>query len=283
LSYVNVINSETGQRPYPDFSQISWRGNDGNSTYNALQLALRRTFRQGLLFSVNYTFSHEIDDGSMGSGDGDSMTPQNVACAACDRASGTFDVRHVVNANTVYELPFGTGKPYLNSPGVLRSIFGSWQLTSIFTARTGFPVNVTITRPASAVPDGNTNNQRPDLVPGVSLTPLGGSTPTEWINPAAFAVPTSGTFGDAGRDIFRGPGLWQLDLGLGKQIPLTERFRLQFRAEAFNIFNRAQLGQPNVNISAGSGEFGVITEPVNTTPIGVGTPRQIQLGLRVEF
>jgi hypothetical protein len=283
LSYVNVVNPEKGQRPYPNFSQISWRGNDGNSTYNALQLTLRRTFRQGLLFSVNYTFSHEIDDGSMGSGDGDSMTPQNVACPACERTSGTFDVRHVVNANTVYELPFGAGKHYLNSPGVLRSIFGSWQLTSIFTARTGFPVNVTITRPASAVPDGNTNNQRPDLVPGVSLTPLRGSTPTEWINPAAFAVPASGTFGDAGRDIFRGPGLWQLDLGLGKQIPLTERFCLQFRAEAFNIFNRAQLGQPNANISAGSGEFGVITQPVNTTPIGVGTPRQIQLALRLEF
>jgi hypothetical protein len=283
LSYVNVIDPETGQRPYPNFSQISWRGSDSNSTYNGLQLSLQRTFRQGLLFSFNYTFSHEIDDGSMGSGDGDSLTPQNVACRVCDRGSGTFDVRHVVNANAVYELPFGAGKPFLSSPGILRSIFGSWQLTSIFTARTGFPVNVTISRSGTAVPDGNTNNQRPDLVPGVSFTPAGGSTAGDWINLAAFTVPAAGTWGNGGRDIFRGPGLWQLDLGVGKQIPLTERFHLQFRAEGFNIFNRAQLGQPNANISSGPAEFGRITQPVNTTPIGVGTPRQIQVALRLRF
>lgn len=283
LSYVNVIDPETGERPYPNFSQISWRGNDSSSTYNALQLSLQRTFKQGLLFTFNYTFSHEIDDGSMGSGDGDSLTPENVACLACERASGTFDVRHVVNASAVYELPFGGGKPYLNSPGFLRSVFGSWQLSSIFTAHTGFPINVTITRPAGAVPDGNTNNQRPDLVPGVPLTPPGGSTRSDWINLAAFAVPAPDAFGDAPRDIFPGPGLWQLDLGVNKQIPLTERFRLQFRAEAFNIFNRTQLSQPNSNISAGPGEFGLITQPANTTPIGTGAPREMQFALRVEF
>jgi hypothetical protein len=248
-----------------------------------LQLGLQRTFRQGLLFTFNYTYSHEIDDGSMGSGDGDSLTPQDVACRACDRASGTFDVRHVVSGSMIYELPFGAGKPYLSSPGVLRTIFGSWQLTSIFAAHTGFPINILVSRSASSVPDGNTNNQRPDLVPGVSLTPVGGSTTANWINFAAFTVPAAGTWGNAGRDIFFGPGLWQMDLGAGKQFLLTERFRLQFRAESFNIFNRAQLGQPNSNISAGPGEFGLITLPANTTPIGMGTPRQIQLALRLQF
>lgn len=283
LSYVNVIDPAMGARPYPQFGQISWRGNESNSTYEGLQLSLQRTFRNGLLFSMNYTWSHEIDDGSMGSGDGDSLTPENVACRVCDRASGTFDVRHVVNANAVYELPFGAGKPYLRSPGVLRSIFGSWELTSIVNARTGFPVNVTLSRSATSVPDGNTNNQRPNLVPGVSLTPPGGSTPSEWINPAAFSMPAVGTFGNAPRDIARGPGLWQVDLGAGKRIPFTEHFRLQFRAEGFNIFNRAQLGAPQSNLSAGPGQFGLITQPVNTTPIGTGTPRQIQIALRFEF
>ena len=283
LSYVNVIDPATGVRPYPQFGQISWRGNESNSTYEGLQLSLQRTFRNGLLFSMNYTWSHEIDDGSMGSGDGDSLTPENVACRVCDRASGTFDVRHVVNANAVYELPFGAGKAYLSSPGVLRSLFGSWELTSIVTARTGFPVNVTVSRSAASVPDGNTNNQRPNLVPGVSLTPPGGSTPSEWINPKAFSVPAVGTFGNAPRDIARGPGLWQVDLGAGKRIPFTEHHRLQFRAEAFNIFNRAQLGAPQSSLSAGPGQFGLITQPVNTTPIGTGTPRQIQIALRFEF
>jgi hypothetical protein len=283
LSYVNVIDPVTSARPYPQFGQISWRGNNSDSTYNGLQLSLQRTFKNGLLFSTNYTWSHEIDDGSMGSGDGDSLTPENVACRVCERASGTFDVRHVVNASAVYELPFGAGKPYLSAPGVLRSLFGSWELTTIATARTGFPINVTMSRSASSIPDGNTNNQRPNLVPGVSLTPPGGSTPSEWINPAAFAIPAAGTFGNAPRDLFRGPGLWQVDLGAGKRIPLTERYRLQFRAEAFNVFNRAQLGAPQSNFSAGPGQFGLITQPVNTSPIGTGTPRQIQLALRFEF
>ena len=283
LSYINVIDPSSGERPYPQFGQISWRGNESNSEYEALQASLRRNFKGGLLFSLNYTFSHEIDDGSMGSGDGDSLTPEIVACRACDRASGTFDARHVVNASVVYELPFGTDKPHLSDPGPLRAVLGSWQLTSIFTARTGFPVNILANRSASSVPDGNTNNQRPDLVPGVSLVPPPGSSSADWINLAAFKSPLPGTFGNAGRDIFRGPGLWQLDLGASKRIALTERYQLQLRAEAFNVLNRAQLGMPQSDISAGPGEFGLVTQPVNTTPVGTGTPRQIQLALRFEF
>jgi hypothetical protein len=283
LSYVNVIDPQTGQPPYPQFGQISWRGNDSNSTYEGLALSLQRAFRKGLLFSMNYTWSHEIDDGSMGSGDGDSLTPEIVACRACDRASGIWDVRHVVNANTVYELPFGAGKAYLNQPGFLRTVFGSWELTSIVGAHTGFPVNVTVDRSTVAVPDGNANNQRPNVLPGVHLTPIGGVTPSDWINLAAFAVPASGTFGDVPRDVARAPGLWQADLGASKRISLREHYQLQFRAEVFNIFNRAQYGAPLADLSAGPGEFGLITQPVNTTPVGTGTPRQIQFSFRLEF
>jgi hypothetical protein len=75
----------------------------------------------------------------------------------------------------------------------------------------------------------------------------------------------------------------QADVGASKRIALKERYHLQFRAEAFNLFNRAQFGAPNADISAGPGEFGVITQPVNTTPIGTGTPRQFQFALRLEF
>ena len=79
-SYVNVDNPLTGLRPYPAFSQIPWRGTIGNSSYDALSLSLKRSFSRGLLVSANYTWSHEIDDDSNGSGDGDSITPQNVSC-----------------------------------------------------------------------------------------------------------------------------------------------------------------------------------------------------------
>jgi hypothetical protein len=285
LSEVNVVNPLTGTRPYPAFGEVSWRGNKDNSDYEGLSVAVKRTFSRGFLLSANYMWSHEIDDGSDGSGDGDSLVPENVACQQCERASGIWDVRHVFNANAVYQLPFGPGKPYLNQPGVWRDIAGSWELTSMFVARTGFPVNVTVDRSASAVPDGNTTDQRPNLVPGVSLTPPGGPTIAEWINPAAFSIPAPGTFGDAPRDVARGPGAWQMDLGVGKQIPLTERARFEFRAEFFNVFNHPQYGLPQADFT-GSG-FGSIIQTVNTTtpvsPVGTGTPREIQFALRLVF
>jgi len=283
LSETNVVDALTGTRPYAAFGQVSWRGNTRNSNYQALSVVVKRSFSHGLLLSANYQWSHEIDDGSDGSGDGDSLVAQNVACQACERASGIWDVRHVFNANAVYQLPFGPGKAFLSQPGIWRRIAGSWELTSTAVARTGFPVNVTVDRSSSAVPDGNTTDQRPNLVPGVSLTPPGGSTIAEWINPAAFAVPAPGTFGNAPRDVARGPGTWQMDVGAGRHISLTERVHLEFRAEFFNIFNHPQYGQPQSDFSAGAGVFGRIISTVNTGPVGTGTPRQIQFALKVAF
>jgi len=230
-------------------------------------------------------WSHEIDDGSDGSGDGDSLVPENVACQSCERASGIWDARHVVNANVVYQLPFGQGKPYLNAPGIARDLAGSWEVTSMVMARTGFPVNVVVNRSSASVPDGNSTDQRPDLVPGVSLIPPGGQTIAEWINPAAFAVPAPGTFGNAPRDLVRGPGAWQFDMGLGKHIPISERVELEFRSEFFNIFNHPQYGLPQATF--GVPGFGSIIQTVNTTtpvsPVGTGTPREIQFALRLAF
>jgi hypothetical protein len=290
LSEVNVVNPVTLARPYPAFGQVSWRGNKDNSNYNGLSLAVKRSFSHGLLLAANYMWSHEIDDGSDGSGDGDSLVAENVACQSCERAAGIWDVRHVFNANAVYELPFGRGKRFLSQPGIWSGIAGSWELTSMVVARTGFPVNVTIDRSSALVPDGNTTDQRPDLVPGVSLTPPGGKTIGGWINPAAFAAPAPGTFGDAPRDVARGPGAWQMDFGIGKHIPLTERVRLEFRTEFFNIFNHPQCGLPQSDFSVppgANGGFGSIIQTVNTTtpvsPVGTGTPREIQFVLRAAF
>ena len=283
LSEVNVVDPLTGTRPFPQFGQVDWRGNTNNSNYNGLSLSVKRSFSHGFLLSANYMWAHEIDDGSNGSGDGDSLVAQNVACQPCERADGIWDVRQVFNGNLVYQLPFGRGKQFVNQPGIWSDIVGSWEVTSMVVARTGFPVNVTVDRSSSDVPDGNTNNQRPDLVPGVSLTPPGGSTIAEWINPAAFVAPAAGTFGNAPRDLARGPGAWQIDMGLGKHIPLTERVRLEFRAEFFNIFNHPQYGLPQADFSAGPGVFGSIISSVNTGPVGTGTPRQIQFMLRLGF
>jgi len=290
---VNLIDPATGVAQYPAFAPaIGWRGSAGMSAYNGLSVALRRAFSGGLLVAANYMYSHEIDDGSNGSGDGDEIDPQNPLCQACDTASGAWDARHVVNGNAVYELPFGLGKPMLNHRGIANTVAGGWQVTTTALARTGFPVNVLLPSSYTA-PDGASGTERPDRIPGVSLSPPGGRTAAEWINPAAFALP-AGEFGTAPRDLFPGPGTWQIDMGADKTFPLTERARLEFRAEAYNIFNHPQLGQPqaacDVSTSSPAGcptGFGSIINTVNTvspvTPVGSGTPREMQFALRFEF
>ncbi|MGB6742200.1 MAG: TonB-dependent receptor, partial [Terracidiphilus sp.] len=289
-SYVNLINPATGLRPYPAFGQVRWRGNSNSSSYDGFVASLQRSFTHGLLVSANYTYSHQIDQDAPGGGDSDN--PQNPACMACERASGDFDARHVVNANAVYDLPFGHGKAFLSQPGIAGAVLGRWSVTDIVAARTGTPLNVTYSRSSSSVATGYTTNQRPNLVPGVSLTPPGGKTiqgtAMNWINPAAFtAVPDSG-YGDTPRNIARGPSLWQTDLGLSKRIPLAERVQLQFRCETFNLFNRAQYSLPLEEIwlpPAGTSPSSI--EPqvstASTTPIGTRTPREIQFALRLEF
>jgi hypothetical protein len=211
---------------------------------------------------------------------------------SCERASGDFDARHVVNANLVYDLPFGPNQAFLSQPGMARAVLGHWSLTDIVAARTGTPLNVTYSRSSSSVATGYTTNQRPNLVPGVSIVPPGGKTirgtSMNWINPAAFtAVPGSG-YGDTPRNIARGPRLWQTDLGVSRRIPLNEAVQLQFRCEAFNLFNRAQYSLPLEEIwlpptatSPASIEPQVST--ATTNPIGTGTPREIQFALRLEF
>jgi hypothetical protein len=294
---VNLTDPSTGVAQYPAFAPaIGWRGSIGMSSYNGLSVALRRPFSNGLLVTANYAYTHEIDNGSNGSGDGDEISPQNPLCLACDRSSGAWDARHVVNGNAVYQLPFGLNKPMLNNRGIASAIAGNWEVTTTALARTGFPVNVLLPSSYTA-PDGASGTERPDLVPGVSLTPPGGKRVAEWINPAAFAYP-AGEFGTAPRNLLRGPGTWQIDLGTGKTIPMGERARVQFRAEFFNIFNHPQLGQPqatcDVSSSAPTGcpsGFGSVINTVNLntaivspiTPVGSGTPREIQFALRFDF
>ncbi len=284
---VNLINPASGDVQYPAFAPaIPWRGSVGMSSYSALSVALRRSFTHGLLVTANYTWSHEIDNGSNGSGDGDEISPQNPLCLACDRASGAWDARHVINGNAVYELPFGQGKALLNDGGIASTIAGNWELTTTALARTGFPVNVLMPSSYTA-PDGASGTERPDLVPGVSLVPPGGKTVAEWINPAAFATP-AGEFGTAPRDLFRGPGTWQVDFGVAKHILLTERANLEFRSEFFNIFNHPQLGPPQSTFNpSNTTGFGSIISTVNTStpisPVGSGTPREIQFALRLDF
>jgi len=274
-TYVNLVNPKTGVAPYPAFGPVSWRGDVGNSTFHALQWNARRAFERGLQLSANYMWSHSINDGSIGGGESD--TPQNSFCRSCDKASSDDDVRQGFNVSAVYLLP------HPNHPGLARTVFGGWMLSGIATAQTGLPVNITIDRSNASVPGDYaiSGAERPNYVAGVPLTPPGGSTPAEWINPAAFSTPAPGTFGDLGRNAFRARGISQIDLALFKEVSIAERLRIRFRADVFNVLNRAQYGAPNADWS--SVNFGVITTTISNYATGRGTPREFQLSAKISF
>ncbi len=282
---LNGINPLTGTRPFASLtnSTIGYSNYQANSDLEALQIGLRRNISTGLLISANYQYSHGISDGSNGDGESDAL--QNANCRTCERGNADFDVRHNFSSSVIWMVPAGKGRRWLkNSSGLANTILGGWQLSGIGMARTGLPLNVTLSRSASALPDGINSNQRPDVVPGQPLYPANQS-PTLFLNPLAFSIPANGTWGDAGRNILRAPDFWQMDTSLEKRFPITERTFLSFRADVFNVFNRAQLGNPNVKWtppSAGT-TFGQITSPYTTSAVGTGTPRQMQFMLRFSF
>jgi hypothetical protein len=195
--------------------------------------------------------------------------------------------------NAVYLLPFGKGKQFLNGSGALSRFVGGWELAGIVGARTGLPVNVTVSRSASAMLDGNTSGQRPNLVPGVPIY-AANQTITNWFNPAAFSAPANGTWGNLGRYIANGPGAFEIDSSLQKRFHVTERVALNFRASAFNLLNHPEFLNPGASIGSVSGSgtnltikpsasFGRITGILNTGATGTGAPRRIEFQFRAEF
>ena len=269
-SYENMIDPSTGKRPLPQFGQIGTVGSWETSSYHGLLMSLDRSLSKGLFLKFNYTLSHAINNDTQGGGG--PTTPQNVNCILCERASSAVHQRHSLYGSFIYALPFSG----------LSRWGGGWSVSGVNSFNTGWPVNVTITRTATAVPDGNTTNQRPDYEAGTSLLPAGGRSIHDWINIAAFATPAKGTFGNAGRNIVRGPGLFQIDGALQKSTNINERLALIFRADVFNVFNHPNFGSPNANVSSPA-TFGRITSLENTTPIGTGGPRSIQLSGRLRF
>ncbi|HEV2399665.1 MAG TPA: TonB-dependent receptor [Candidatus Sulfotelmatobacter sp.] len=308
---------------YPDpFGSVDYKSDIGSSTYNALGLSLERRFSQGLEFQARYTWSHSINDGSVGGGE--SNGPENVNCLACDKGPSIFDVRHNVAVNAVYDLPFGPGKSFANTHGVFSKVVGGWQISSVGLWHTGHPETISMDMSGGIasgpfaglpftylLPDGNDQtNQRPDLVPGVPvILPGGGHNGLPLINAAAFQAPPTDAngnflrFGNAPNGIGRALNAWQIDIALTKDTRLTERTSLEFGVQAFNIFNHVQLGDPgNLTLIYDPanapthldvpGTFGVITTTNNfninndnaaSPNTGTGLPRQIQFMVRVKF
>src|SRR5262249_53370496 len=183
------------------FGTVDVKRDIGASTYNGLSISLEHRMKNGLAFQTRYTWSHSINDGSVGGGE--STGPENVNCLPCDKGPSVFDIRHNFTANVVYELPFGAGKQFFNQDGTLKKIVGGWQVSSIGLWHTGHPLTVkmdlgdSIQNPNNPLfaaglantyllPDGNDQtDQRPDVIPGVPLTlPGGGRNGVPLINAA---------------------------------------------------------------------------------------------------
>jgi hypothetical protein len=177
-------------------------------------------------------------------------------------------------------LPLGHGQRFFNT-GLASQLIGGWELSGLGQARTGLPVNISVTRKAAAMPDGNTSGQRPNLVAGQSIYPAD-QTINDWLNIAAFSVPKNGTWGNLGRYAARGPGTYEIDTSLEKKFHLTEHSTFDLRATAFNLLNHPQYGLPASNISKAA-TFGTITSIINDGATGSGAPRRVEFMLRLEF
>ncbi|MGD0579779.1 MAG: TonB-dependent receptor [Bryobacteraceae bacterium] len=273
----NLINPATGTRPLSEFSQFGLKANTGNNNFNALQAQIQRRYKNGLMLQGNYMWSHGIADASIGAGEGVSF--QNMSCRACDRSSTNIDVRHYFTANAVYELPFGKGKPFLQQ-GADAALLGGWSIAGIASGRTGLPVNISMSRKASQMLDGNTSSQRPDYVSGADIY-ASDQTINNWFNKLAFSVPAKYTWGDVGRYIATGPGALEFDTTLQRNFRINEKFSLNLRATAYNLANHPIYSNPSGNWTSSS--FGRITSIINEGATGSGAPRRIEFVIRTDF
>jgi hypothetical protein len=247
---------------------------DGDSDYHAFQFTAEKRFSRGLSFISAYSYAHSIDNVPLQQGgNGEGPLPQDPRYRYLDRGDSLFDIRHRFTQTLLYDLPFGQGKRFHFGRTWANTLFGNWQINMILSAQTGLPFAPVL---ANSVANTGTSS-RPNLVADWHLD---NPTITHWFNTALntsgapWVTPAQFTFGNAGRGILRGPGRSDVDFSVFKEFPVTERFRLQFRGEFFNIFNHPQFDLPGQTI--GSPSAGVISGTV-------GTPRDIQFSLRLQF
>jgi hypothetical protein len=292
-------------RPNQQFSQILLLDNGADSTYHAAQFTFRKRYdKAGLLMNAAYTFSKSLDDlsvdpvaASVGGGltTTNSRTPVDGHNYRNEKARSDFDQRHVLNATGIYEIPVGKGKKFLgNANRFVDLIAGGWSMNGIYTYQSGEPFSV-----RSGVFTANSTSQsRAALKPGATLpvaqlqSKVGVVGPVFFANADAFMAPAPGDVG-LGRNIFQGPSYWNLDSALTKGFAITERFRMVFRAEAFNTLNHPNFRNPR-DASVGSpaitsGVFGqaccvtLSTASSATTNQNGESWRVLQLALKLSF
>src|SRR4030095_160696 len=272
-SIPGATGSVLSRAPYPEFGRIQAVDGSGRSSYNGLSVKVEKRFSMGLSFLTGYTWSRSIDNASaIRSHNGDTLFPQNSYNLAAEKALSSFHTSHRFVGSGTYELPFGSGKRWLDRGGVLNLVLGGWQISPIVTIQTGFPLTVVSGRDQSNIGAGF---DRPNSVAGqrVELDRDERSL-NRWFNTAAYELQPFGTFGNTGRTTVIGPGFIQVDAALLKNFRITEGFNVQFRFEAFNAANHPNWGNPDTSVI--SSNYGRIT--------GMrGNMRELQFGLKLIF
>jgi Carboxypeptidase regulatory-like domain/TonB dependent receptor-like, beta-barrel/TonB-dependent Receptor Plug Domain len=274
------------RRPIPNYSfiQISFPG--GTADYNALQVKLERRFTSGLYLLNSFTWSKAIDNasGHLETANGDNSRA-NIRNLAAEKGLSSYDQPFNNTTSLVYDLPFGRGRRFDLDSGLLDALVGGWRLTLINSITSGLPVNLTY-NPAADFVVGSSLTYRPNLV-GDLYAPEDQRSVDNYLSIFGVAVPTdrSQPFGSAGRNIARGPAFWQADFGLHKSFGLwSETTRLEFRAEAFNLFNRSNFQAPDSNASNIRLQNGVPVPGGSFGTIRSAYPaRQIQFALKLYF
>ena len=268
----------TPRQLFPYITPTFYDRSTGRGNYNALQTSLDRRFANGLSYSVSYTWSKSIDVGGDGYFGVEGGVPQNAYDPGqYDRSVSGLDLKHTLAVNTLYEVPIGKGKRFSSGNGALDYILGNWQINNIFQAHSGTPFTPL---------DGNDVSNTGSLgfvayehLNVVSNPALSHRSAAEWFNTGAYAVPTFGTYGDAGRNSLRGPNFWNLDTSVFRQFPVAEGRQFEFRAEAFNLANHVNLGQPDGTITDGP-SFGTISGTANGNTF---LNRQLQIAIKFIF
>lgn len=274
-------------------TRIRWLDSGANASYHGLQLNLQKRFRSGLQFAIAHTFSKTLMTGyGRNEGDGfNSNTYQNPRDRGAEKGRAGFDATHNFVANFVYEVPTPG-----NWNGFAKTVLGGWQTNGIVTLRTGFPFTVG----QGAIINTANTPVRPDRV---AIGSISSPTVNQWYNPDAFrlvscqdaSLPEACHYGNSGTGILEGPGFRNVDFSLFKNFAITERFKLQFRSEFFNLFNTPLFSRPNANLST-AGNFlprrnasGGIDYPSQANIVrgagaitGLVSPnRQVQFGLKL--
>lgn len=269
----------TPVRSWAPVTQVNMYALSAQSNYHALLLRFERRYADGVSVLWSYTYSKAISNAPQfrnagGANGSENSPPQDSYNLRAERGLASFDLRHRMVTSFVWDLPFGSGRRLLNRSWI-RHVVGGWQLASVIQLQTGFPFTVNVNGDTAGIGGGTGGILiRPNVVPGQKVQlPSEQRTTARYFNTGAFSMPPAFTFGNLGRNTVIGPGLVNLDTNLSRTFTLSERFKLQFRGEFFNVANK-----PNYRIVGR-----LINTPQYGQVLSQFDPRQIQFALKLAF